>query len=224
MSNGVSRETFLMLNKNKTALEHVAALYNLSTQQVEQFGLYVELLESWSLRTNLISKNDRAKIVSRHIVESLEITQHDLVKDFSSVIDLGTGSGLPGIPLAIYYPNSHFTLLDSKRMKILFLQEVIDRLKLKNVIAVCSRAEDFSPEHPCDILTARAVASLKDLWSFGWSFLKENGMLVALKGGDIEYEVQEVEHGYAVRTRILPFSGSSYPFSVDKKIVLVSKK
>jgi 16S rRNA (guanine527-N7)-methyltransferase len=211
-----------MLKENESALKTIAANFDLSPRQIEQLSLYVDLLESWSLRTNLISKNDRVKIVSRHILESLEIARHDYIQNSFSVVDLGTGSGLPGIPLAIFYPQVQFTLLDSKRKKILFLQEVVDRLELENVKAVCVRAEDFSLENPCDVLTARAVARLKELWSLGRSFLKLRGVLVALKGGDMENEIAELEYAFDVRVKVVPFQKLPHQDSPDKKIVVVS--
>ncbi len=213
-----------MLKENKSALKYIAREFNLSSRQVEQFEFYVELLEAWSLRTNLISKNDRHRIVSRHIVESLEVTRYRFVQDSCSVLDLGSGSGLPGIPLAIFYPRAQFILLDSKRMKILFLQDVVERLSLNNVQVVCARAEDFSLDLPCDVLTARAVARLAELWRLGCSFLKSNGLLVAFKGGELNDEVDEVENAFDVHTQIYPFQEAIDQECRDKKIVTVSSR
>lgn len=210
-----------MLIENKSALEKTADFYHISPSQKKQFELYVDLLEEWSRRTNLISKNDLSKIVSRHIVESLEITRQGLIAGVSHVLDLGTGSGFPGIPLAIFYPNVNFTLLDAKRMKILFVREVADCLKLSNMRAVCERAENFKPPFLYDVVTARAVARLTELWTLTCPVLKPGGMLIALKGGDVNDEIVELQRYFDAQAKIYALDDMPYQDSPDKKLVLV---
>ncbi len=222
MKYGVSRETISMLIENKSALEKTAVFYHFSPRQKKQFELYVDVLEEWSRRTNLISKNDLPKIVTRHIVESLEVARQGLIVNASHVLDVGTGSGFPGVPLSIFYPDVKFTLLDSKRMKILFLKDVVDYLGLSNAQPVCERAEHFTPSILFDIVTARAVTCLNELWVLAHPLLKPAGALVALKGGDVKDEILELQRNFDVCTKIFLMDDMPFYDSPDKKIVLVS--
>lgn len=212
-----------MLQENIKALEELSRQFSLSPIQREQLHRYIDVLESWARRTNLISKSDHSRIASRHIAESLEVTRHSILSSPSSLLDLGSGSGFPGIPLAVYYSNMDVTLVDSKRMKTLFLRDVVESLQLKNVRVLCVRAEELSSEKQFDFVLARAVARLNVLWSWSHQLLKPGAVLVALKGGDLDDEVLELDQNFNVSIRIVPFTKSTIK-NGDKKIVIVSSK
>ncbi len=212
-----------MLTENKDDLLHIFRCIQLTPQQKRRFERYIDMLEAWSLRTNLVSSKDKTKIARRHIAESLEIARLDLISNKTRLLDLGSGAGFPGVPLSIFYPTVHTTLLDSKRMRTLFLQEVVDELTLHNVSVLCSRAEDVDSLFNFDYVTARAVARLPLLWDFCQPLLKNDGLLIALKGGEVEGEVAELTIKYDVKSRVIPVENPIFPDSVDKKIVIASR-
>jgi 16S rRNA (guanine527-N7)-methyltransferase len=212
--------------ENKKALREIVQEFSLKDLQSEQFRIFVNLLESWSSRTNLISKNDVSRIVSKHIGESLEVERLSLLRDNLKIMDLGAGAGFPGVPLAILHPNSQFTLIDSRRKKSLFLQEVADECNLKNIHVVCDRVEDFgaslSPQY--DLVLARAVAALDVLWRWASPILNQDGALVAIKGGDVREEVSQLLVSADVNVETLSFRGEQLSSFESKKIVVATFK
>lgn len=137
---------------------------NLSQKKVELLQEYVDRLLWWNARINLISRQDTADLAERHILHSLSIAKLIRFPEGSLILDLGTGGGLPGIPLAICFPNCAFTLIDGRGKKITAVQSMISDLHLKNVNAIHTRAEDFKGEF--DFVVARAVASMAELWNW----------------------------------------------------------
>lgn len=138
---------------------------------------YVALLERWNRAYNLTAVRDPADMVTRHLLDSLAIVPH--VRG-DTLADLGTGAGLPGIPLAIHEPRRQLTLVDSNGKKVRFLREVQRRLPLTNIEPVCSRVESLSGLYAC--VTARAFASLADMLQLGGHLLAGDGRWLALKG------------------------------------------
>ncbi len=129
--------------QNKKELEALSKELKLTGEQTERFSVYINLLEQWNQRTNLISANDISFIVSKHIRESLEILFLDILNEKKTVMDLGTGAGFPGIPLSILNTQLDMTLVESRKMKILFLQDVVDTLKLYHVNVIGKRIENI---------------------------------------------------------------------------------
>ncbi|MDZ7266225.1 MAG: 16S rRNA (guanine(527)-N(7))-methyltransferase RsmG [candidate division KSB1 bacterium] len=177
-------------------LSFLPAGFPLSASQLAQFEQYLRLLLEWNPRASLVSKSDEneARLSKRHVVESLGLLGTGLLHPKATVLDLGSGGGFPGIPIKIAQPDLEITLLDSRRMKFLFLQEAIRALELKNAIAVCARAESLGPEFHSrfDFVVVRAVASLVKLWQWSLPVLKAGGCLLAQKGGDLEAECKEL--------------------------------
>ncbi|NIR48506.1 16S rRNA (guanine(527)-N(7))-methyltransferase RsmG [candidate division KSB1 bacterium] len=196
--------------------EHFAqAGIQLSELQSERFLLYHQELLSWNRRTNLISKNDEARIVQRHFLESALLSLFQILQGDVSVIDIGTGAGFPGLPLKIVQPAMSLTLLDSKRMKTLFLKSLIRKMNLSNIELVCERAEiagkNQAFKHRFDVAMSRAVTSLSKLHEFASPFLKSGGTLVAIKGSNLGTEIATFEKSYpalSVSTKALPRSSS----------------
>ncbi|WP_286263817.1 16S rRNA (guanine(527)-N(7))-methyltransferase RsmG [Thalassotalea atypica] len=148
--------------------------------QIEQLILYVELLNKWNKTYNLTSVRDPQDMLVKHIMDSLVVGNYLKGNNF---IDVGTGPGLPGIPLSILYPERNFVLLDSLGKRITFLREVIYQLKLKNVTPVQSRVEQYIPEQPFDGVLSRAFSSLEDMVNWCKHLVEvENGRFFALKG------------------------------------------
>lgn len=212
--------------QNQKELGSLSKELKFTAEQTERFSVYINLIEEWNQRTNLISKNDMAVIVSKHIRESLEILFLDIIKEKQSIIDLGTGAGFPGLPLAILNTNLEMTLVESRKMKTLFLQDVIDTLKLDHVKVICQRIENIKSNElmkKVDVVLARAVTQLKYLWLWSEPFLKQDGLLVAYKGGNIETETNDLLENYKhLQLKIYPFQWSNT--QDEKKIVVICRQ
>lgn len=147
-----------MINTLTSLLQ--AAGISLSDQQKQQLVAYVGLLDKWNKAYNLTSVRDPQQMLVRHILDSIVVAPH---LQGSRFIDVGTGPGLPGIPLAIVMPDAHFTLLDSLGKRVRFLRQVQHELGLTNITPVQSRVEAFPAEPPFDGVISRAFASLTDM-------------------------------------------------------------
>ena len=168
---------------SKTALK-------VSPQQVNLLIQYVELLHKWNKAYNLTSVRDPQEMLVKHIMDSLMVGK---VLQGESFIDVGTGPGLPGIPLAILYPERNFVLLDSLGKRITFLRQVVFQLKLTNVTPVKSRVEDYIPEYPFDGVLSRAFSSLTDMISWCKHLIaSEQGRFFALKGQYPKDEISQL--------------------------------
>jgi len=157
----------------------------LSENQIEQLLAYVREFEKWNKAYNLSAVRDIRQMVARHLLDSLSVVPwFKGNKNFSAarVIDVGTGGGLPGIPLAIMFPEQQFTLLDSNGKKTRFLFHVKTLLNLANVTVENRRVEDFKPEKKFNVVISRAFASLQDMTD-GCSHMLDNaGIFLAMKG------------------------------------------
>jgi 16S rRNA (guanine527-N7)-methyltransferase len=161
---------------------------------LKKYSCYFDILSDWNSRMNLVSKGELNRFVEYHILDSLKITCCVNLSSFHSVIDFGSGAGLPGIPLAIAYPDIHFTLLDSIQKKTFFLESLISELSLSNVTVIRSRAEDVSLSSRSffDCVVTRATVTLSSYFQLCSRFLKENGSLVSIKGNTIESEFSDL--------------------------------
>ncbi len=158
----------------------------LSEQQLQQCIDYVQLLDKWNSAYNLTSVRDPNEMLIKHVMDSLVIAPHLTGKRF---IDVGTGPGLPGVLLAIYYPDKHFTLLDSLGKRIRFLNQVKLQLKLDNIQPLQSRVEDHQPENGYDGVISRAFASINDMLNWCRHLPNENGRFFAMKGAAVQEEI-----------------------------------
>lgn len=169
----------MTLSDQLTALIKETSL-EVSNEQISSLIQYVELLNKWNKAYNLTSIRDPKDMVIKHIMDSLMVGP---LLDGESFIDVGTGPGLPGIPLAILYPDRNFVLLDSLGKRITFLRQVVFQLKLDNVTPVKSRVEDYHPEQPFDGVLSRAFSSLIDMVTWCEHLVSvEHGKFLALKG------------------------------------------
>ncbi len=198
---------------------------NLTDKQKDQFAELGELYAHWNAQINVISRKDFDNFYIHHVLHSLSIAKIVQFKDFTEVMDAGTGGGLPGIPLAIMFPETKFYLVDSIGKKIKVVNEVLTQLKLKNVEAEQLRMEQV--DRTFDFILSRAVTSLPDFvrWT-GYKFHRKsfnslkNGILY-LKGGDINDELQKVK-GFKKKVFELP-QYFDEPFFETKKLVHIYK-
>lgn len=165
--------------------------------QENQFAALGALYEHWNAQINLISRKDIDQLYPKHILHSLSIAA---VADFRAktrVLDIGTGGGFPGVPLAIFYPDVEFVLCDSINKKLNVVRAIKDELKLDNVEVVWQRAEEIKQKNSFDFTVSRAVAPLAKLWRWSSPLIRkgcnnelDNG-LICLKGGDLHQEISE---------------------------------
>ena len=183
-----------------TLVKGIASLnVELDEDQKRSFTTYKELLKEWNQKINITSITEDVEIDIKHFLDSLTPISTNLVNGKKRLIDIGTGGGFPGIPLKIYNQELEVTLLDSLNKRIIFLDEVIKSLNLKNIDAIHGRAEELGRKieyrEVYDICISRAVASLDTLSEYCMPFVKVGGYFIAMKGPDVLDELQEAEKG-----------------------------
>ncbi|MCQ2032067.1 16S rRNA (guanine(527)-N(7))-methyltransferase RsmG [Stutzerimonas zhaodongensis] len=161
----------------------------LSDNQRDQLLAYLALLSKWNKAYNLTAVRDTAEMVSRHLLDSLSVVPH-VQPGGSRWLDVGSGGGMPGIPLAILFPERHFTLLDSNGKKTRFLTQVKLELKLANLEVVHSRVEQFKLAQPFNGITSRAFSSLEDFTSWTRHLGDLDSCWLAMKGIQPDDELQ----------------------------------
>ena len=162
---------------------------SLTEQQQQLLVAYLGLLKKWNQAYNLTAITDDIPMVTHHLLDSLSIVDYI---EGGSVLDVGTGGGVPGIPLAIFYPEKTFCLIDSNGKKVRFLRHVAQQLRLARVSVVQSRAEQFASSSTFDTIVARAVGSLDALLQWTRSLVSLQGHWVLMKGHRPEEELQSV--------------------------------
>ncbi|MCQ8104113.1 16S rRNA (guanine(527)-N(7))-methyltransferase RsmG [Methylomonas sp. SURF-2] len=183
-------------------LQGLAAL-GLSVDQGQREALvgFIALIAKWNKAYNLTAVRDPLEMVSLHILDSLAILPH--IKT-PSVADIGTGAGLPGIPLAICRPDCRFTLVDSNSKKTRFVRQAVLELKLKNVEVVHGRVELFKPQQLFSTVICRAFAGMRDILTLTGHLLADDGLLLAMKGQIPKQELAELSLDYTVVPLLVP--------------------
>jgi len=173
-----------LTKKIQTALERLEHSY--SDDTAEKLCTLIDELERWNSKVNLTAIRNRDEMITSHLLDSLVAGP---LLEGESILDVGTGPGFPGLPLAIVHPERQFTLLDSNNKKIMFAQHVAGLLNLDNVSAIKGRGEDYAPGHGFDTVIARALAALPRLVEIAGHHVREDGVFVALKGRYPEEEL-----------------------------------
>ena len=184
-----------VLNKLSRLLDEAGI--SLTDHQKNQLVAYVDMLHKWNKAYNLTSVRDPNEMLIRHILDSIVVAPSLKGERF---IDVGTGPGLPGIPLSIVRPDGHFTLLDSLGKRVRFLRQVQHELKLENITPVQSRVEEFPAEPPFDGVISRAFASLTDMVSWCHHLPGDAGRFYALKGVLPEDEIAQLPVQFSVES------------------------
>ena len=160
----------------------------INENKIDMFYLYMQELLEWNKKINLTAIEDENEIILKHFIDSLTVQKY--IKNAQNIIDIGTGAGFPGIPLAIVNEKSNIVLLDSLNKRINFLNNVIQKLELSNVKAIHGRAEDLAKivqhREKYDIVISRAVAPFNVLLEYMLPFNKVNSYTIAMKGSNIE--------------------------------------
>lgn len=169
--------------------------FGLSEMQIGKFEEYLSLLLEWNEKFNLTAITDKDQIEEKHFIDSIILKKYVSLKG-KTLIDIGSGAGFPGIPLAIIEPDLKVTLLESNGKKVSFLKEVVSKLSLTNVEIVQGRAEELGAREKYDIVTARAVKELNVLLEISFYLLKVGGSFVAYKSSNIDNELNNAKHAF----------------------------
>jgi len=180
--------------------EGVAQLNLILPPQAQQRLLdYLALLQKWNRIYNLTAVREASKMVSHHLLDCLAIVPHVTA---STVLDVGSGAGLPGIPLALAAPRVHVTLLESSHKKAAFLQQAKFELKLDNVAVTCERAEAWRPGRVFEMVTSRAFSDLAEFVTLAGRHVAPGGCLAAMKGIYPHEEITRLPHGWRLQQAI----------------------
>lgn len=217
-----------MNNKEKLIKDASKIGVNLTEFHVKQFEEYQDIMLDWNEKINLTTITEEDDIITKHFIDSLYCLEY--IKGNDKIIDVGTGAGFPGIPIKIVSRETNVTLLDSLNKRIVYLNEVIDKLKLEKIEAVHGRAEEFGikPEYreQYDVVTARAVANLFVLSEYCLPFVKVGGKFICMKGSTYKEELSESENHIAelggkissIREITLPDSDIKHTIIVIEKV------
>jgi 16S rRNA (guanine527-N7)-methyltransferase len=190
----------------------------LTNNQQQQIRELQPLYQNWNQKINVISRKDMEHFYERHVLHSLSIAKAFRFSEGQAVLDLGTGGGFPGIPLAILFPEVNFHLVDSIGKKIKVVAAVSESLGMQNVSTAHQRAEKVKGSY--DFILTRAVAPAKKLWQWTNSLLLPKGGIIALKGGDLQQELTELNRPSKVISLAEIFEEE---FFQTKKIVVIRK-
>ena len=192
----MKKEEFIEKMQEKSRVLGVRFL----VEQAEQFFDYMNLLIEWNEKMNLTAITDPDEIILKHFIDSITILNE--IEDNSKIVDVGTGAGFPGIPLSIMNPTLRVTLVDSLNKRLIFLQEVVNKLGLKNVEIIHARAEEFGQNkiyrEKFDIATSRAVANLSTLSEYLIPLVKVGGKVISMKAAEAQEEINEAKKAIEV--------------------------
>ncbi|GAB6168750.1 16S rRNA (guanine(527)-N(7))-methyltransferase RsmG [Clostridium carnis] len=182
---------------------------DISENQYNQFIKYMRLVQEWNEKINLTAITEDEEVVKKHFIDCIKAFKSEAIRNAKTIIDVGTGAGFPGLPIAIMNPNVKVTLLDSLNKRINFLNTVVRELGLKNVTTIHSRAEDGARNKELrekfDVATSRAVANMAVLSEFCMPYVKVGGYFVALKGPAVDEELKGANN--AIKTLGGEFKG-----------------
>ncbi len=197
----------------------------LTPLQIEQFSKLKTLYEDWNEKINLISRQDIGNLEEKHLLHSLSIAKFIQFKGFTKILDVGTGGGFPGIPLAIMFPEAQFHLVDSIGKKIKVVADIIEKLELPNVTCEQNRVEKLDEDY--EFVLSRAVAEFPTIYEWTRNLISQeyfnswdNGWIL-LKGGEVEAEFKELKLKYKIHELSEIFEGE---FFETKKLIYVKAK
>lgn len=211
-SENLVEQQFLLFKKGVQFFDLI-----LTDHQFNQFFLYIRLLLEWNKKINLFSKNDETRLAERHFLESISwMFGNDVIK--SPIMDLGSGAGFPGVPIAILKPDVKMVLIESKKKKAIFLSEVAKKLKL-NIQIIPERVEELAQKENFrnyfSCIISRAVADLSTLLEWSFPLLQQGGELLVFKGDSISMEIDRLKKN---QSKSLKFDVNIIDYTVIKNL------
>lgn len=170
---------------------------------IEKLEIYLATLKKWNKVYNLTAINEDSEIIVKHFLDSLSVNQY--IQNSGRILDVGTGAGFPGLVLALFNPEKSFVLVDGVSKKISFLQEMIGKLNLKNVIAVHTKVEQYNVAEQFDIIISRAFADIKKMTKLTSHLIKDGGKFIAMKGPDVMSELDDISLPFVHHDITVPF-------------------
>lgn len=170
---------------------------------IEKLEIYLATLKKWNKVYNLTAINEDSEIIVKHFLDSLSVNQY--IQNSGRILDVGTGAGFPGLILALFNPEKSFVLVDGVSKKISFLQEMIGKLNLKNVIAVHTKVEQYNVAEQFDIIISRAFADIKKMTKLTSHLIKDGGKFIAMKGPDFMSELDDISLPFVHYDITVPF-------------------
>ncbi len=198
---------------------------NILEEEANQLYVYMQLLLEWNQKMNLTAITAPEEIINKHFVDSMTIKKY--IKDNQTIVDVGTGAGFPGIPLAIMQLGNQFTLVDSLNKRITFLEEVKKDINLVNIKNVHSRVEDFAKTYreSYDIATSRAVASLPVLLEYVLPLVKIGGRCICMKGSVVKEELENAKKSlYILGGKVQKIEEFTLPDTDIKRTIIMIEK
>ena len=170
---------------------------------IEKLEIYLATLKKWNKVYNLTAINEDSEIITKHFLDSLSV--NGFIQNSQRILDVGTGAGFPGLILALFNPDKSFVLVDGVSKKISFLQEMIGKLNLKNVMAVHIKVEEYKVTEQFDIIISRAFAEIKKMIKLTKHLIKVNGKFIAMKGPDVMNELDDLDLPFVNYDVMVPF-------------------
>jgi len=193
-------------------------------EYLQIFRKYEKLLLEWNKKINLISR--KSVSIEEHILNSIFFLPKINFKNVNYLADVGTGGGFPGIPLKIFFPHLNIMLLDSIKKKINVLQDIIEKMQLKNIQTICGRAEEISMldnfRNRYDIVISKSVTTLSNIYEWTCNFPDKDGRIFCIKGGDIDNEIESLKKMKYnnITIVVMNFDYENYGIR-DKKLVIL---
>ena len=208
---------------NNEFIESIKSLgINPTDKQLADLETYYDMLIEWNNKINLTRIIDKEDAYLKHFYDSLTVVRIQNLEEINTICDVGTGAGIPGIILKIFYPHLKLTLIDSKEKKLRFIDEVIKRLDLKDTKTVHTRAEEYKEKY--DLVVSRAVANIETLLKYTMHLLNKDGKLIAMKG-DIDKELtKDVEKNIQKKYNIIKIDKFYLKDDIKRSLIIIKNK
>ena len=208
---------------NNEFIESIKSLgINPTDKQLANLETYYDMLIEWNNKINLTRIIDKEDAYLKHFYDSLTVVRIQKLEEINDICDVGTGAGIPGIILKIFYPHLKLTLIDSKEKKLRFIDEVIKRLDLKDTKTVHTRAEEYKEKY--DLVVSRAVANIETLLKYTMHLVNKEGKLIAMKG-DIDKELtKDVEKNIQKKYNIIKIDKFYLKDDIKRSLIMIKNK
>ena len=208
---------------NNEFIESIKSLgINPTDKQLTDLEKYYNMLIEWNNKINLTRITNKEDAYLKHFYDSLTVVRIQKLEEINNICDVGTGAGIPGIILKIFYPHLKLTLIDSKEKKLKFIDEVIKELNLKDTKTVHTRAEEYKEKY--DLVVSRAVANIETLLKYTMHLLNKDGKLIAMKG-DIDKELtKDVEKNIQKKYNIIKIDKFYLKDDIKRSLIMIKNK